>query len=77
MEILWRCVQSQTVGRYLKLGVINDSISFIKISPGFKVKACEHNFSGSDATYTADTAFVGDISSVEVTFDAKEAMKEP
>jgi len=73
---------SYRLGDLLKSGVINDSISSIQVPPGYKVKAYEHNFSGAEATYTADTPYVGDkmndlISSIEVTYDAEEAKKQP
>jgi len=52
---------------------INDTISSIKIPPGYTVTVWEHNFSGKTTTFSADTPYVGDefskiISSVEIKY---------
>jgi len=68
------------LGQLLDKGVINDSISSIKIPPGYTVCVWEHNFSGKTATFNTDTPYVGDeydhvISSMTVEYDAKAAME--
>ncbi len=65
---------------------INDSISSIKIPPGYTATVWEHNFSGKTTTFSTDTPYVGDefykiISSVEVKYvptkveDSKNVIK--
>jgi hypothetical protein len=53
---------------------INDTISSIKIPPGYTVTVWEHNFSGKTTTFKADTPYVADqyddmISSIIVDCD--------
>ncbi len=73
-------VGTYRLGVLLQKGVINDSISSIKVPPGYTVFVYEHNLSGKSAIYRADTPYVGDemndlISSVTVAYDDEEAKK--
>jgi len=66
------------LGQLLDKGVINDSISSIKIPPGYTVFIWEHNFTGKTTTFRDDTPYVGDeydemISSITVVYDENEA----
>jgi len=75
-------VGTYRLGALLQKGVINDSISSIKVPAGYTVFVYEHNLSGKSETYRTDTPYVGDemndlISSVTVVYDAEEAAKGP
>lgn len=48
------------LSQLIEKGLKNDSVSSIKVSPGYKVTAYQHgNFAGWDQEYTADTPWVG------------------
>jgi hypothetical protein len=66
----------------LDLKIPNDAITSIKIPPGYKVTAYEHNYHwdnpGNSVTFTTDTPYVGDlmyrkISSLVIQYNPKDA----
>ncbi len=73
---------SYKLGDILALKIPNDAITSIKIPPGYKVTAYEHNYHwdnpGNSVTFTTDTPYVGDlmyrnISSLVIQYNPKDA----
>ena len=55
---------SKPVGRYdvKEMGLPNDSISSIKVTPGYRVIVYEHgNFGGRSRTFTSDVPCLADV----------------